>query len=84
MHEWAFDRDQEKRAFERFVDFVMAQWAKQRGARGLAYILVGDSVAMVVLGYGDTLQVTIADMVHHVGAVARTRPIGAFSIIATT
>jgi 3-methyl-2-oxobutanoate hydroxymethyltransferase len=41
---------------------------------GVDMILVGDSVAMVVLGYGDTLQVTIGDMVHHVGAVARTRP----------
>ncbi len=37
-------------------------------------ILVGDSVAMVVLGYQDTLQVTVADMAHHVGAVARARP----------
>jgi 3-methyl-2-oxobutanoate hydroxymethyltransferase len=37
-------------------------------------ILVGDSVAMVVLGHDDTLQVTIDDMAHHVGAVARTKP----------
>ena len=41
---------------------------------GVDLILVGDSVAMVVLGYEDTLQVTVADMAHHVGAVARAKP----------
>jgi 3-methyl-2-oxobutanoate hydroxymethyltransferase len=41
---------------------------------GVDLILVGDSVAMVVLGYEDTLQVTVEDMAHHVGAVARAKP----------
>jgi len=41
---------------------------------GADMILVGDSVAMVVLGYDDTLQVTVDDMVHHTAAVVRTRP----------
>ncbi len=41
---------------------------------GVDMILVGDSVAMVVLGYDDTLQVTIDDMAHHTAAVARTNP----------
>jgi 3-methyl-2-oxobutanoate hydroxymethyltransferase len=43
-------------------------------AAGVDLILVGDSVANVVLGYEDTLQVTIGDMAHHVGAVARAKP----------
>jgi 3-methyl-2-oxobutanoate hydroxymethyltransferase len=37
-------------------------------------ILVGDSVAMVVLGYDDTLHVTVDDLAHHTAAVARARP----------
>ena len=41
---------------------------------GVDMILVGDSLAMVVLGYDDTLSVTTEDMAHHVAAVARTRP----------
>ena len=43
-------------------------------AAGADLILVGDSVANVVLGYEDTLQVTVDDMAHHVAAVARARP----------
>jgi len=48
--------------------------ARTVDAAGADIILVGDSLAMVVLGYDDTLQVTTEDMAHHVAAVARARP----------
>lgn len=38
---------------------------------GIDVILVGDSVGMVVLGYEDTTQVSLAEMVHHTKAAAR-------------
>ena len=38
---------------------------------GVDIILVGDSVGMVVLGYQDTTDVTLAEMLHHTRAVAR-------------
>ena len=51
-----------------------APGARIADAGGVDLILVGDSVANVVLGYEDTLQVTVDDMAHHVAAVARARP----------
>src|SRR3954470_22769246 len=51
-----------------------APGARVADEAGVDIILVGDSVAMVVLGYDDTLQVTTADMAHHVAAVARAKP----------
>jgi 3-methyl-2-oxobutanoate hydroxymethyltransferase len=41
---------------------------------GVDVILVGDTVAEVVLGWEDTLHVGIEDLAHHVGAVARAKP----------
>ena len=51
-----------------------APGARIADAAEVDIILVGDSLAMVVLGYDDTLSVTIDDMVHHTAAVARAQP----------
>ena len=45
--------------------------AKVVDAAGTEIILVGDSLGMVVLGYPDTLSVTVDDMLHHTRAVVR-------------
>lgn len=58
---------------------VMVTAYDEPGARivdqaGVDVVLVGDSVANNVLGYEDTLHVTIDDMARHVAAVARAQP----------
>lgn len=45
--------------------------AKLMDNAGIHGILVGDSLGMVMLGYQDTLAVTMEDMLHHTKAVAR-------------
>ncbi|HTQ81409.1 MAG TPA: 3-methyl-2-oxobutanoate hydroxymethyltransferase [Thermoanaerobaculia bacterium] len=40
-------------------------------AAGVDVVLVGDSLAMVVLGHADTLSVTMEEMLHHTRAVRR-------------
>ncbi|MBN1595001.1 3-methyl-2-oxobutanoate hydroxymethyltransferase [candidate division FCPU426 bacterium] len=49
-------------------------WARLVSAAGVPVILVGDSLGQVVLGYKNTLPVTMADMVHHTAAVVRGAP----------
>lgn len=45
--------------------------AKLIDSTGVDSILVGDSLGNVMLGYEDTISVTIEDMIHHGAAVAR-------------
>lgn len=49
-------------------DYSTAKLMDEAGING---ILVGDSLGMVMLGYEDTLSVTMEDMIHHTAAVAR-------------
>ena len=41
---------------------------------GVDLILVGDSLGMVVLGYENTLPVTVEEIIHHLKAVSRAKP----------
>ena len=45
--------------------------AKLVDKAGIDTILVGDSLGMVMLGYEDTISVTMEDMISHTAAVAR-------------
>ena len=49
-------------------DYSIARLMDQTGINSL---LVGDSLGMVMLGYPDTLPVTLEDMIRHCAAVAR-------------
>ena len=46
-------------------------FAKLADAAGMDIALVGDSLGMVVLGYPDTVSVTMEEMLHHAKAVVR-------------
>jgi 3-methyl-2-oxobutanoate hydroxymethyltransferase len=49
-------------------DYATAVWVDRSG---IDMVLVGDSLAMVMLGHEDTLSVTMEEMLHHTNAVAR-------------
>lgn len=65
--------NQKKKRGEKIVsltayDYITAQVLDEVG---VDFILVGDSLGMVVLGYPDTLLVTVDDMIRHSQAVVR-------------
>lgn len=61
-------KNQRKLACLTASDFATA---RRMDAAGIPLILVGDSLAMTVLGYPNTLPVTMDQMVHHTAAVVR-------------
>jgi 3-methyl-2-oxobutanoate hydroxymethyltransferase len=58
----------------RMITAYDAPTARIADRAGADVILVGDSVANVVLGRGDTLAMTVDEMVYHTRAVAGTEP----------
>lgn len=61
-------KDNEKIVMVTAYDYTMAKIMDEMGVNT---ILVGDSLGMTMLGYEDTLSVTMEDMIHHSAAVAR-------------
>jgi 3-methyl-2-oxobutanoate hydroxymethyltransferase len=52
-------------------DYTTARWLERAG---IPLLLVGDSLGMTMLGYPDTLSVTMDDMIRHASAVVRGAP----------
>ncbi len=68
---WKKKSENEKIVMITAYDYMTAKIVDSIGVDG---ILVGDSVGMVLLGYENTLPVSMEEMLHHTRAVARAKP----------
>ncbi len=73
MANWTTSRIRECKGQERIACLTASDYAMARiiDQAGIPLVLVGDSLAMTVLGYETTLPVTMVEMLHHTAAVAR-------------
>jgi 3-methyl-2-oxobutanoate hydroxymethyltransferase len=73
MKTWTTTKIRACKGRERIACLTVYDYATARliDASGIHLALVGDSLAMTVLGYDTTLPVTMAEMLHHTAAAAR-------------
>ncbi|MBP7829660.1 MAG: 3-methyl-2-oxobutanoate hydroxymethyltransferase [Kiritimatiellae bacterium] len=70
---WTAPKIKALKGKEKIVSLTAYDYAMARlvDAAGIHLVLVGDSLGMTMLGYENTLPVTMDDMIHHTAAVAR-------------
>jgi len=61
-------RDKEKISMLTCYDYSTARLMEEAGINA---ILIGDSLGMTMMGYSDTLPVTVDDIIHHCASVSR-------------
>ena len=73
MNKWTACRIKKLKSKQKIVCLTAYDYSTARivDAAGIQLILVGDSLAMTMLGYETTLPVSMDEMVHHTRAVVR-------------
>jgi len=73
MKKWTARRIRDTKGTQRIACLTAYDYSTARivDSAGIELILVGDSLAMTMLGYQTTLPVTMEQMLHHTSAVAR-------------